>query len=38
MLDGDKAPDPANDLLRIAVIERHGKTAISPLDICKVSD
>lgn len=23
--DGDKAPDPARDLMRIAVIERHGK-------------
>jgi adenine deaminase len=23
--DGDKRPDPARDLLRIAVIERHGK-------------
>ncbi|XAT62312.1 adenine deaminase [Rhodobacteraceae bacterium Araon29] len=25
IVDGDKAPDPARDLLRIAVIERHGK-------------
>ena len=24
-MDGDKAPDPTRDLLRIAVIERHGK-------------
>lgn len=24
--DGDKRPDPARDLVRIAVIERHGKT------------
>jgi adenine deaminase len=24
-VDGDKRPDPARDLLRIAVIERHGK-------------
>ena len=23
--DGDKAPDPARDLVRIAVVERHGK-------------
>ncbi|MGB1207925.1 MAG: adenine deaminase [Paracoccaceae bacterium] len=25
IVDGDKAPDPARDLARIAVIERHGK-------------
>ena len=25
IVDGDKAPDPTRDLLRIAVIERHGK-------------
>ncbi|MEL5875986.1 adenine deaminase [Cereibacter sphaeroides] len=25
-VDGDKRPDPARDLARIAVIERHGKT------------
>ena len=25
IVDGDKAPDPARDLLRIAVIERYGK-------------
>jgi adenine deaminase len=25
IVDGDKRPDPARDLLRIAVIERHGK-------------
>jgi adenine deaminase len=24
--DGDKRPDPARDLVRIAVVERHGKT------------
>lgn len=25
IVDGDKAPDPARDLVRIAVVERHGK-------------
>ena len=25
VVDGDKAPDPARDLVRIAVVERHGK-------------
>ena len=25
IVDGDKSPDPARDLMRIAVIERHGK-------------
>ena len=25
IVDGDKAPDPARDLARIAVVERHGK-------------
>ncbi|MFT3972782.1 MAG: adenine deaminase [Amaricoccus sp.] len=25
IVDGDKRPDPARDLLRIAVVERHGK-------------
>ncbi|RDC75211.1 adenine deaminase [Rhodovulum sp. 12E13] len=25
-VDGDKCPDPARDLVRIAVVERHGKT------------
>jgi adenine deaminase len=24
-IDGDRAPDPARDLMRIAVVERHGK-------------
>lgn len=36
-VDGDKRPDPARDLARIAVIERHGKTGGRATASCAAS-